>query len=99
MLTLSVILQVILFALAAILPIIGLVRLLVGAQQSLRKAKATVLEPIPGLYEVDPFLALVDERAPRRETKQLIWDLALVGAGLLAGSVASIWSLLEAVLM
>ncbi len=80
-----------LFALAALLPIIGLARLLWRAQRAVSAAEAAETRG----FTWDEVDAMFGDRvsAPRSARASVLWDIGLVGTGLVAGAVASIASL------
>ena len=84
-----------LFALAAVLPVIGFGRLLWRSQGALTAAMAKVQERGHDKKTDEDF----DEEnesvlaGPRAARNSVVWDICLVGTGLAAGAVASIWSL------
>jgi hypothetical protein len=81
--------QVLLYLTAAALPAVGLIRVYVRAKIRADKFKA-LGGPTFGGFDAamsEQFLAI--ERAPI----VAINDAVLIGAGLLAGTIASIWSL------
>ncbi|MFE7406277.1 hypothetical protein [Isoptericola sp. NPDC057559] len=83
----------VLYVLAAVLPIIGFGRLLWRVQRKLSEldARAERQGGTPRLTWNDMG---EDMRVPyRQERRDLVWDIALVGVGLIAGAVASVWSL------
>lgn len=87
---------IVLYALAALLPSAGFVRLLTRAAGQLRALD----EEIAGRgyahtdwNDFDRHFA-ADRRTPARAAlTELCWDTVLVGSGLACGAVASIWSL------
>jgi len=110
--TVSLALQVILFVLSAALPVTGLIRLYINASRRLDDVTRTsrLVRFIEGPAAAEPLrtmdvlprmesdgLPFEDDRAELgRELRRLRADLLLVGGGVVAGAVASIWSLLEA---
>ncbi|WP_036320140.1 hypothetical protein [Microbacterium sp. B24] len=86
---------VILYALSAVLPIIGFGRLLWRAQRDLREARRVSVERESPGYTWDEVDEAWGDRVgvPLAIRNDLIWDIALVGAGLIAGAAASILSL------
>lgn len=87
---------VVLYILSAVLPIAGFARLLWRVQRRIGELYRVVAERGHSASTWDDFDAHHgrDIREPyREERRNLAWDLALVGAGLVAGAVASIWSL------
>lgn len=80
------------YVLAACLPIAGFGRLLWRVQTRLTAAERLVAERGHRFTYQD--IADMDIRdAPRQERSALVWDIALVGTGLILGAAASIWSL------
>lgn len=91
-----VVLIVVLYVAGALLPIAGFGRLLYRTQRRVREANEMVTER--GYTHVS--MADLgkewggDVREPLwAERRALIWDISFVGAGLITGAVASIWSL------
>lgn len=87
-----------LFVMSAVLPIIGFARLLWRAQRGLNRAQAKVDERGHSdiLWGDVGEANAGDIRGPYlQERNDLIWDIALVGAGLTAGAAASIWSMFQ----
>lgn len=86
---------VILYALSALLPIIGFGRLLWRAQRDLNEARRVSAELESPGYTWDEVDAAWGDRVgvPLSTRNDLIWDIALVGVGLVAGAAASIASL------
>jgi hypothetical protein len=89
---------VVLYVLAAALPIVGFGRLLFRAQRGLNEVRRMVVEErggsvAPQLRDLDRMIG-EDITAPARKLRtDVLWDTSLVGVGLVAGAVASIWSL------
>ena len=86
---------VVLYVLSATLPVAGFGRLLSRAQRNVKAQARRIDEKgSPDLTWDD-----MDELGSRfaesviRERNDLLWDVALVGAGLTAGAAASIWAL------
>jgi hypothetical protein len=87
---------VLLFVLAAVLPIVGFGRLLLLAQRGLVAAQKKVDERGSPLMTYGDFdeSTVNDIRKPfQDEQRDLVWDIGLVGLGLIAGSTASIIAL------
>ncbi|MDD7943519.1 hypothetical protein PUW79_02625 [Microbacterium sp. NE2HP2] len=84
-----------LYVLSAVLPIIGFGRLLWRAQRDLNEARRLSAERGSPGYTFDEFDAAWGDRvaAPLATRNALVWDISLVGVGLLAGAAASIASL------
>lgn len=87
---------VVLYVAAALLPIAGFGRLLYRTQRRVREADRKVSERGYTHLSFDDLDEQWggDVREPLwAERRALIWDISFVGAGLIAGAVASIWSL------
>ncbi len=87
----------VLFALSAVLPIAGFGRLLLRSHRVVRELERMVAERGASHYTIGDLNRDMpdDVREPARaERRDLVWDICLVGVGLVAGAAASIWSLL-----
>lgn len=84
-----------LYVAAAVLPLLGFGRLLQRAQSSLKRANEAVRARGSRAAKFDDFnKAHSDITAMPREIRDgVFWDIVFVGLGLIAGAVASIWSL------
>ncbi|MDR7383520.1 hypothetical protein [Promicromonospora iranensis] len=83
---------IVLIVAAAVLPIIGFGRLLWRIQSRLNEAKRTIERRGHSSTAYEDML--YDIREPlHAERRSLLWDIGFVGTGLVAGAVASIWSL------
>lgn len=88
-------LLVVMFALSAILPIIGLVRLALGAWESLEPVRSAT----PLADGSNGSRGQINAAAPALVSmvlgrhKAAVWDLILVGSGLVVGAIASIMAL------
>lgn len=85
-----------LYVAAAVLPIAGFARLLFRTQVRVRAADRKVKARGYAYSDFDDFDAhwAGDVRGPLWEERNaLVWDTCLVGVGLVAGAVASVWSL------
>ena len=84
-----------LFVVAAVLPVLAFARLLWRSQRALDKTLALAEKRgSPGGLISDFNETWSDITvAPRENRTAVIWDICLVGLGLVAGAVASIWSL------
>lgn len=79
-------------AVAAVLPIIGFSRLLWRIHSRLRDAERTIAQRGHSSMSHEDFM--YDIREPLyAERRSLLLDIGFVGIGLVAGAVASIWSL------
>lgn len=84
-----------LFVLAAVLPVIGFGRLLWRSQGTLNAAMAKVQERGHDKKTLKDFNEENESvvAGPEAARNSVVWDICLVGTGLAAGAVASIWSL------
>lgn len=84
-----------LFIAAAVLPIVGFGRLLWRAQAALNLAiQRTRERGFSGPNRIELVSEHPMQPARIRETRNdVVWDIVLVGVGLVAGAVASIWAL------
>jgi hypothetical protein len=82
---------ILLIALGAILPIVAFARLLWRAQRAASSIPA--MKPAPTKGEVAGLWYFIRRDLPVRERNAVIWDICLVGVGLLSGAAANIWSL------
>lgn len=84
-----------LFGVAALLPVVAFARLLWRSQGALAKTLLLVEErgsPVGTLGDHDKVWADITTR-PRENRNAVVWDICLVGLGLMAGAAASVWSL------
>jgi hypothetical protein len=83
-----------LFTLAAVLPIIGFARLLWRSQTALNRINALVEERGTPIGTIGDHNALWNDirEIPKANRNAVIWDICLVGSGLLLGAAASIWT-------
>lgn len=83
------------FAVAAVLPILGFGRLFWRAQKTLSEARATIQERGHAKITYDDFNRDNAELTTRpvEARNEVIWDICLVGTGLVVGAAASIWAL------
>lgn len=90
---------VVLYALAAVLPFIGLARVLTEAERYKRRVRAETSEvPAPIEAETteqsfDDYLVRMRQRMSKQAASSAWGDIALIGSGLACGAIASIWSL------
>lgn len=86
---------VVLYVLSAAPPILGFGRLLRRAQRDLNATREIAARRGRSWFTFDEFDAVWGNRvaAPLAVRETLIWDLVLVGVGLVAGATASIISL------
>ncbi|TFD58064.1 hypothetical protein E3T43_07405 [Cryobacterium sp. Hh7] len=84
-----------LFVIAAVLPVLAFARLLRRSNRALAKtlllveSRGSVVGTIADHDKVWSDITV----APRENRTAVRWDISLVGIGLLAGAIASIWSL------
>ncbi|WP_345434834.1 hypothetical protein [Microbacterium gilvum] len=88
-------LVVALYAVSAVLPLLGIARLFVLA----RREAGPVLQAKPtkdgkGIsYDESEKALPAIVNAVRHRPRAILWDFAFIGSGVLAGAAASIWSL------
>jgi hypothetical protein len=84
-----------LFVIAAVLPVLGFGRLLWRSQGALNAAMAKVQERGHDKKIIKDFNEENESvlAGPKVARNSVVWDICLVGTGLAAGAVASIWSL------
>ena len=84
-----------LFGVAAVLPVLAFARLLWRSQCALAKTLLLVEDrgsAVGTIGDHDKVWTDITVR-PRENRNAVIWDIFLVGIGLIAGAVASVWSL------
>ncbi|TFD91370.1 hypothetical protein [Cryobacterium serini] len=91
---------VVLIVLGGVLPLLGLGRVALRAHRSLPKAdRVSAAEQIEegqrtGYFAIGPFLqaAQMTDTAPVLEWSKVRWDLGLVGGGIPAGTIGSVFA-------
>ena len=84
-----------LFVVAAVLPVLAFARLLWRSQRALDETLALVEKrgsPVGTVADHNKVWSDITV-APRENRTAVTWDICLVGLGLVAGAVASVWSL------
>jgi hypothetical protein len=84
-----------LFVVAAVLPVLAFARLLWRSNRALAKTLLLVEDrgSRGGIFsDFNKEWSDITVR-PREDRNAVIWDIVLVGIGLIAGAVASVWSL------
>lgn len=83
------------YLIAAVLPIIGFARLLWRTQRVLDRESAAAVAAHSDAMSWDAFDGQFESRTdgPRRDRNAVLWDIALVGSGLVLGAATSIAAL------
>ncbi|HBR89238.1 MAG: hypothetical protein CMH38_13550 [Microbacterium sp.] len=83
------------YLIAAVLPIIGFARLLWRTQRALDRESAAAVAAHSDAMSWDAFDAQFESRTdgPRRDRNAVLWDIGLVGSGLVLGAATSIAAL------
>lgn len=90
----DIVIVVILYIAAAVLPVLGVLHALRSVQGDLRRrVKENGLPPDDELVRIADLTALMRGQNPLTRRRGLVRDLAIVATGLAAGAIASIWSL------